>query len=237
MRSMKLAGVVVSVLALAGPAVASPQFESSYKLKLTTGKTATSTGWTFDLSLRDPGDPMKRPKILTGLRAIFPKGTRFDTKGHARCSVTDQQTTESTPAQLCPKATRYGSGQAKVILGSTPLAFPIVGWNILPLDFSNRKPELLLDVVLDPNNPELSFYVEGQLSKNSIFFSLELAPQYDIHTTRIRFKLPASRRGKHVWTRTPASCPPKKHWTAKIKATFADGSRETKPVSIPCRRG
>ena len=233
---MTLAGVVVLVLATAGPAVASPQFESSYKLKLTTAKQAASTGWTFDLSLRDPGDAVKRPKILTGIRATFPKGTRFDTKGHARCAVTDQQTTESTPAQLCPKATRYGTGQAKVILGSTPLAFPIVGWNILPLDFSNRKPELLLDVVLDPNNPDLSFYVEGQISKNSIFFSLELAPQYDIHTTKIHFKLPASRRGKHVWTRTPGSCPRKKHWTAKIKATFADGSKETQPISLPCRR-
>ena len=74
MRSFMLAAVVVLVLATAGSAAASPQFDSSAKLKFTTGKSAASTGWTFDLSLRDPGDPLKRPKILTGLRVQLPKG-------------------------------------------------------------------------------------------------------------------------------------------------------------------
>ena len=222
------------VAATAGSAAASPQFDSSYKLKLTTPKGAASTGWTFDASLRDPGDPLKRPKILTGLRINFPKGTRFDPKGHASCRVTDQQTRESTPAEVCPGAS-YGTGQAKVIVGSDPLAFPIQSYNVVPVDFGKRKPELLLYVELDPDNPELAFQVEGELSKGSIFFSLGMAPQFDIHTTRIRFKLPASRRGKHVFTRTPASCPRSKLWTARVKATFVDGSKETHAITLPCR--
>ena len=136
---------------------------------------------------------------------------------------------------MCPGAS-YGTGQAKVILGSTPLAFPIQSYNIVPVDFGKRKPELLLYVELDPDNPELAFQIEGELSKASIFFSLELAPQYDIHTTKIHFKLPASRRGKHVFTRTPASCPRSKRWKANVKATFDDGSKVTEPISLPCRR-
>lgn len=236
MRSIRFVAVAVLVLATAGSAAASPQFDSSYKLKLTTGKGAASTGWTFDLSLRDPGDAKKRPKILTGIRVIFPKGSRFDGKGHPICPLTEKQTTDSTPAQICPKAAGYGAGKASVILGSNPLTFPIISHNILPIDFGKRKPELLLDVVLDPNNPNLAFYVEGELSKSSIFFSLELTPQYDIHTTKIHFKLPASQRGKHVFTRTPKTCPRSKHWTAKAKATFADGSKETTPITLPCRR-
>ena len=233
-KVMSTAAVFVA-LGTAGSAVASPQFDSSYKLKLTTAKGAASTGWSLDASLRDPGDALKRPKILTGLRINFPKGTRFDPKGHASCRVTDKQAVESTPEEVCP-GTSYGTGQAKVIVGSAPLAFPIQSYNIVPVDFGKRKPELLLYVELDPNNPELAFQVEGELSKSSIFFSLASAPEFDIHTTRIRFKLPASRRGKHVFTRTPASCPRSKRWTAKVKATFADGSNETQPITLPCRR-
>jgi hypothetical protein len=104
----------------------------------------------------------------------------------------------------------YGTEQAKVFVGSDPLAFPIQSYNVVPVDFGQRKPELLLYVELDPDNPELAFQVEGELSKSS-------------------------RRGKHVFTRTPASCPRSKRWTVRVKATFVDGSRETQAITLPCR--
>jgi hypothetical protein len=229
--------VLLVALGAAGPAVASPQFKSSFKLKLTTQKSGASTGWTADAKLSDPGDPMKRPKILTGLKISFPPGSRFDGRAHAACSLTSKQLMDPStgPESLCPKASHYGSGQAKVIVASTPLSFPIRSYNLLPLDFNKKKPELLVSVVLDPNNPDLSFLIDAPLAKGSVFFSLELAPQFDIHVTNIHFKVPASHRGKHDFLQTPKKCPRSKHWTAKVSATYVDKSKETRAISLPCR--
>ena len=69
MRSLRVAPLaLLALLSFAAPGAASPQFESSYKIKLTTKRPATSAGWSADVKLRDPGDPMGRPKILTGVK-------------------------------------------------------------------------------------------------------------------------------------------------------------------------
>ncbi len=226
----------LGLLALAGSASASSQFKSSYKLKLTTAKHGASAGWTVDVKLRDPGDPMKRPKILTGLRFSFPAGSRFDARGHSACRGTMQDVTDKGPEGVCKPSTGYGSGRAKVIVGASPLSFPIHSFNFVPLDFNQNKPELLLSVVLDPNNPALAFVIDGELTRRSISFALSATPDFDIHVTDIHFTVPASHRGKHRFLTTPSSCPRSKHWTAKVFTTYVDGSKQTIPIRLPCRR-
>ena len=181
---------------------------------------------------------MRRPKILTGVRITFPKGSRFDTKGRAACRLSEQALNAQGPAAACPASTKYGSGRAAVIVGAAPLSFPVLSWNVVPLDFGTRtkKPELFLSVVIDPNNPALAFYIEGELGRNSVFFSLELAPENDIHTTLIRYGVPAAHRGRHVYFRTPKRCPTSGQWTAKVSTTFADNSKESSSVKLRCRR-
>jgi hypothetical protein len=230
------AAVALVVLALACPAWGSPQFTSTYKLKLSTKKPASSAGWTADVKFRDPGDPMQRPKILTSIRFNLPRGSKFDTKAHAACTATDQQLIDSGPGAVCPAASRYGSGRASVIVGTAPLSFPINSYNLIPVDFNNRKPQLLLDVVLDPTNPALSFIIDGTLGSHSISFSLDQAPMFDIHTTDIHFVLPPATKGKRRYLRTPKTCPRKGSWKASVRATFSDGSAENKPLKLPCRR-
>jgi hypothetical protein len=227
---------ILGVLALAVPAAASPQFKSSYKLKLTTKKPATSAGWSADVKLRDPGDPMGRPKILTGVKFNLPKGSKWDAKAHAACKATDADFMTKGPAEFCSKSSRYGSGRASVIVGSSPLSFPITSYNLQPLDFNGKKRELLLDVVLDPNNPALSFSIEGRLSGHSVAFDLAAAPQYDIHTTDIHFALPPAKIGKHAYLTTPKKCPKSKSWKASVQSTYSDGSKESAPLKVPCKR-
>ena len=237
MRYLRVAPLaLLALLALVAPAAASPQFESSYKVKLTTKKPATSSGWSADVKLRDPGDPMGRPKILTGVKFNLPAGSRWDPKAHAACKASNANLMNMAPAEFCPKSSRYGSGKASVIVGTTPLSFPITSYNLQPLDFNGKRPELLLNVVLDPNNPALAFLIEGVLSNHSVTFSLELAPQYDIHTTDIHFALPAATKGKHAYLTTPKSCPKSKAWKASVQSTYSDGSKEKVPLKLPCKR-
>jgi hypothetical protein len=236
MRFLPVALIALLALALASPAGASPQFKSTYKLKLSTKKPKTSSGWTADVKLRDPGDPQQRPKILTGIRFNLPAGSKWDPKAHAGCTATNQQLIDSGPGGVCPQKTRYGSGKASVTLGTAPLSFPINSYNVFPPDYNNKKPELLLDVVLDPTNPALSFIIDGSLSSHGIFFSLGEAPQFDIHTTDIHFSVPAAKKGKRVYLRTPKKCPKSKSWKGSVQSTFSDGSKETKPVKLPCKR-
>ena len=237
MRSLRVAPLaLLALLSLAAPAAASPQFKSAYKIKLTTKKPATSSGWSADVKLRDPGDPMGRPKILTGVKFNLPSGSKWDPKAHAACKASNADFMSKGPGEFCPKSSRFGSGKASVIVGATPLSFPITSYNLQPLDFNGKKRELLLDVVLDPNNPALSFSIEGRLTSHSAFFSLEAAPQYDIHTTDIHFALPAAKTGKHAYLTTPKKCPKSKSWKASVQSTYSDGTDETVPLKLPCKR-
>jgi hypothetical protein len=236
-RYLRVAPVaLLALLPLAAPAAASPQFTSTYKVKLTTKKPATSAGWSADIKFRDPGDPMGRPKILTGVKFNLPAGSKWDPKAHAACEASNADLMSMGPREFCPKSSSYGSGKASVIVGTAPLSFPITSYNLQPLDFNGRRRELLLDVVLDPNNPALSFLIEGRLSSHSVTFSLELAPQYDIHTTDIHFALPAAKKGKHAYLTTPKNCPKSKTWKASVQSTYSDGSKETVPLKLPCKR-
>ena len=237
MRYLRVAPLaLLALLALAAPTAASPQFKSAYKIKLTTKKPATSAGWSADIKLRDPGDPMGRPKILTGVKFNLPAGSKWDPKAHAACKASNADFMSKGPAEFCPKSSRFGSGEASVIVGTTPLSFPITSYNLQPLDFNGKRRELLLDVVLDPNNPALSFVIEGTLSSHSATFSLELAPQYDIHTTDIHFALPAANKGKRAYLTTPRSCPKSETWKASVQSTYSDGSKERVPLRLPCKR-
>jgi hypothetical protein len=227
---------LLALLALAAPSAGSPQFKSTYKVKLTTKKPATSAGWSADVQLRDPGDPMGRPKILTSVKFNLPAGSKWDPEAHAACEASNADFMTKGPGEFCPKSSRYGSGRASVIVGTTPLSFPITSYNLQPLDFAGKRREILLDVVLDPNNPALSFSIEGRLSNHSVTFSLELAPQYDIHTTDIHFALPAAKKGKHNYLTTPRKCPKSDTWKASVQSTYSDGSKESAPLKLPCSR-
>ena len=90
--------------------------------------------------------------------------------------------------------------------------------------------------MLDPNNPALSFSIEGRLSSHSATFSLEAAPQYDIHTTDIHFALPPAKKGKRAYLTTPRRCPKSKAWKASVQSTYSDGSKERVPLKVPCKR-
>jgi hypothetical protein len=236
-RVLRVAPLAVLVLVtLASPAAASPQFKSTYKVKLTTKKPATSAGWSSDVTLRDPGDPMGRPKILTGIRFNLPAGSKWDPAAHAACRARNSTFMNKGPGEFCPKSSRYGSGKASVIVGTAALSFPIRSYNLQPLDFNRKRRELLLDVVLDPNNPALSFSIEGTLSSHSVTFGLDLAPQYDIHVTDIHFGIPPAKKGKHAYLTTPRSCPKSKTWKASVQSTYSDGSKENVPLKLPCKR-
>ena len=237
MRYLRVAPLaLLALLPLATSAAASPQFTSSYKVKLTTKKPATSSGWSADVKLRDPGDPMGRPKILTGVKFNLPSGSKWDPKAHAACEASNADFMTKGPGEFCLKSSRYGSGRASVIVGTSPLSFPITSYNLQPLDFNGKRREILLDVVLDPNNPALSFSIEGVLSNHSVTFGLEAAPQYDIHTTDIHFALPPAKKGKHTYLTTPRKCPKSKAWKASVQSTYSDGSKERVPLKVPCKR-
>ncbi len=235
MRRLVLAVVVIFAVSC-GSALASSQFHSTYHLKLSTRKVNASSGFDIAASFSDPGAPNKAPKILTGLKIKFPSGSRFDLSKHPACHSTLKPLEKKGLVGVCPARSKYGSGQAKVILGTTPLAFPIHSYILDPMGFDRGKREIEFDVVLNPksSNP-LGFLFSPNISGSTFHLALSADAKDMIHPTLFHLHFPASAIEGHAVMRTPSTCPSSRHWKASMTASFVDHSKQTKTITLPCR--
>jgi hypothetical protein len=227
---------VVVVLAVpCGIALASSQFHSAYHLKLSTKKAGASSGFDVSASFSDSAAPNKAPKILTGLKIKFPAGTRFDLSKHPACRSTLKPLENKGLIAVCPARSKYGSGEAKVILGSTPLVFPIHSYILDPVGFDGGKREIEFDVVLNPKSSKpLGFLFGPDISGSTFHVGLPADAKYMIHPTLVHVHFPASTIRGHALMRAPSSCPSSRRWKASITASFIDHSKQTKTIMLPC---
>ncbi len=234
MRRFCLAVVVVLVVPC-GIAVASSRFHSAYHLKLSTKTADASSGFDISASFSDSAAPNKAPKILTGLKIKFPAGSRFDLSKHPACRTTLKPLEQKGLVGVCPARSQYGSGVAKVILGTTPLAFPIHSYILDPMGFDGGKREIEFDVVLNPqsSNP-LAFLFSPAISGSTFRVGLPADAKYMIHPTLFHLHFPASTVGGHAVLRTPSTCPSNRRWKASVTASFIDHTKQTKTIMLPC---
>ncbi len=234
MRRFFLA-VVVVLLVACGSALASSQFHSTYHLKLSTKKADASSGFDISASFSDSAAPNKAPKILTGLEIKFPPGSRFDLSKHPACRSTLKPLEKKGLVSVCPARSKYGSGEAKVILGSTPFVFPIHSYILDPVGFDGGKREIEFDVVLNPksSNP-LAFLFSPDISGSTLRVGLPADAKYMIHPTLFHLHFPASANGGHAVMRTPSTCPSSRRWKASMTASFIDHSTQTQTITLPC---
>jgi hypothetical protein len=236
LRRLITAVIAVLVVVPCGIALASTQFHSSYKLKLSSTAPATSTGFDISASFSDPGAPNMAPKILTGLNIKFPARSRFDLTKHPACRSTLKPLKAKGLVAVCPANSQYGTGTAKVILGTTPLSFPVHSYILKPVGFDGGKTEIEFDVVLNPKSPNpLSFFFGPDISGSNFNVGLPDDAKFMIHPTLFDLHFPASTVAGHSVLTTPASCPSSRHWTASFTASFVDHTKQTKAVLLPCR--
>ncbi len=218
-----------------GIALASSQFHSAYDLKLSTKKPGASSGFDISASFSDSAAPNKAPKILTGLKIKFPTGTRFDLSKHPACRSRLKPLENKGLVAVCPARSRYGSGEAKVILGSTSLVFPIHSYILDPVGFDGGKREIEFDVVLNPksSNP-LAFFFSPDISGSTFHVGLPADAKYMIHPTLFHVHFPASTIRGHALMRAPSTCPSSRRWKASVTASFIDHSKQTKTIMLRC---
>jgi hypothetical protein len=185
LRRLFLAVVVVLVVVPCGTALASSRFHSAYHLKLSTKKADASSGFDISASFSDSAAPNKAPKILTGLKIKLPAGSRFDLSKHPACRSTLKPLENKGLVGVCPARSKYGSGEAKVILGSTPFAFPVHSYILDPVGFDGGRREIEFDVVLNPksSNP-LGFFFGPRISGSNLNVGLPDDAKFNHRTTR-----------------------------------------------------
>jgi hypothetical protein len=236
LRRLVAAVIAVLVVVPCGIALASTQFHSTYQLKLSSKTPGASTGFDISASFSDPGAPDSAPKILTGLDIKFPAGSRFDLTKHPACRSKMKPLEVKGLVGVCPADSEYGSGTAKVILGSTPLSFPVHSYILKPVGFDGGKTKIEFDVVLNPKstNP-LDFFFGPDISGSNFNVGLPDDVKFMIHPTLFNLHFPASTVDGHSVLTTPATCPSSRHWTASVTASFIDHTKQTKAILLPCR--
>ena len=237
LRRLVAAVIAALVVVPCGIALASAEFHSSYHLRLTSKTPGASSGFDISASFSDPGAPNMAPKILTGLDIKFPAGSRFDLTKHPACRSTLKPIEQKGLVSVCPAKSQYGTGEAKVILGSTPLTFPVHSYILDPIGFDRGKTEIEFDVVLNPksSNP-LGFFFGPNISGSNFDVGLPDDAKFMIHPVLFDLHFPPSTIDGHAVLRAPATCPSNGHWQASFTASFIDHTKQTKTIMLPCRR-
>jgi hypothetical protein len=235
LRRLFAAAIAVLVLVPCGVALASAEVHSSYHLKLRSKAPSAASGFDITARFSDAGTPNMAPKILTGLDIKFPVGTRFDLTRHPVCRSTMKPIEKKGLVGVCPPKSQYGTGTAKVILGTTPLTFPIHSYILDPVGFDGGKTRIEFDVVLNPKsaNP-LGFFFGPDISGSNFDVGLPDDAKFMIHPILFDLHFPASTIDGHAVLRTPPTCPSSRHWTASFTASFIDHTKQTKTIMLPC---
>jgi hypothetical protein len=238
----RLIGALVGalVLAVAGAAFASSQFEQKASIKYTKTKIKKSTGFRAKLSAEDPGEQYGKPKAASQVKVSFP-GAKVDGEGAAVCNEDDA----GIQAGNCPEDSLIGSGEAKanaqpLINNCTPtesikaynegdgIAFALRQEGSCPGQplvlhgkWSGRGVNKAANGVISATNPTLTVDVPPLVVLGTkvvlTSFELKTRPKSD---------------GRHKLVRTPSRCTG--YFRIKTRIKFEDDSVYKKTTKTRC---
>jgi hypothetical protein len=188
-------------------------------------KPHSSSGLRTVITWADPGEPNQKPKAVKNFRFKFQSGTRLDTSALRACRA-DDAAVRRLGARACSSASKLGSGGTEAIAGA---GIPVK--TVVTL-FNARKQIIVLVQVNGRTLTEFRDDARGRtLTVNAVIPA-------GISLTKLDISIPAHarKRGKrrHVYFRTPPSCPAGGAWTTEARLNYVDGSTQTLSSSTPC---
>jgi hypothetical protein len=215
-----------AVLATAAVAVASPQFQQTATVKLTTKKPHANSGLVISLNAQDPGAPGGKPSPATSVKVTLPKGTVVNTAAAKVCTASDQ-TFADKGAKACPAGSRLGTGSAEAITGLGAGIDP-VGENIVAFAGKNQ----IIFFLTPKGTIGQTAVIRGKIRKNVVNTPVPAFPlpggggNAALTVFKINLKAYAKGSGakqKRVLT-TPSKCPKGHNWVTNVKFKYEDGT-------------
>jgi hypothetical protein len=237
-----LIGAVVGalVLAVAGIALASAQFEQKASIKYRKDEVKKSTGFKASLSAEDEGEQYGKPKAASEVEVSFPRA-KVDTAGAAVCDKTDTEIQNGD----CPSDSLIGTGTAKanaqpLINNCTPTE-SIKAYNQSDgIAFALRQkgscPGQPLVLRGEWSGSGARTSASGHISATNPKLTVEVPPLVVLGTkvvlTSFKLTTKAKSDGRHKLVRTPNICTG--YFRIKTKITFEDGSTFKKTTKTRC---
>jgi hypothetical protein len=218
---------VAVACAVAGVALASPQFASTLAFTYSSKVPGSPSGFDSFATFSDPGEPGGKPKELIRIKVGFHPGTRIDTAALPRCRASERDV-RILGLRACPASTRLGIVRAEGVI-STGLRFNPIG------HLFNARQAIIVVVTID-GRYATSF--RDDLTRDTLAVNFRIPPGISL----IRFKphIPRhfrKRAGKRrAYMRTPPSCPATGAWTTTVVFSYRDGSTQKLSAATPCRR-
>jgi len=218
---------VAVACAVAGVALASPQFASTLAFTYSSKVPGSPSGFDSFATFSDPGEPGGKPKELIRIKVGFHPGTRIDTAALPRCRASDRDV-RILGLRACPASTKLGIVRAEGVI-STGLRFNPIG------HLFNARQAIIVVVTID-GRYATSF--RDDLTRDTLAVNFRIPPGISL----IRFKphIPRhvrKRAGKRrAYMRTPPSCPATGAWTTTVVFSYRDGSTQKLSAATPCRR-
>jgi hypothetical protein len=213
----------VLAAALAIAALASPQFSSTFDLGYTARIPGAASGQTPLMTWADRGAPAAVPKIIKRIKLTFHKGTEFDTGALARCRAPDAKIL-ATGGEACPKDSRLGGGHTTGVL-------PSGSDFVTDVSLFNARGQIIVVATLN-GTPVTEF--RDDVGGRTITIEPKLPT--GVALKRLQLRIGRHSKGRRTYMRNPPACPASGKWTTTAKFIYADGSRETKRDSSPCKR-
>jgi hypothetical protein len=208
---------------MAGAALASPQFSSSFDLTYLSRTPGAPSGQVPLMTWSDPGAPNEVPKTIKRIELRFHKGTEFDTSALARCHAADAKIL-STGGAACPKASRLGSGHTTGVF-SNGSDF------VTDVTLFNARGQIIVVVLL--NGTPVTEFRDGVKGRT---ITIEPVLPAGVSLKRLKLRIGRHSKGQRTYMRNPPACPPSRKWTTVAKFTYTDGSAQTLRDSSPCKR-
>ena len=218
--------LVLTGLACAGVALASPQFASTFELTYQPAKPGVSGGIHTFMTWSDPAEPNGKPKRITRIQFRFHPGTRIDTRALQQCRASDADV-RIQGLRACPKGSRLGIATSRVITASTPA-------DRTSIRFFNAPRQIIVLVRVEDRT--LAVY-RDDIRGRVVTVNLDLPSGLSLLELDARINRHARGRGgkRRVYFRTPPTCPPSGEWTTTVVFTYIDGSTEAHTDGSPCR--
>ena len=224
MKRLATLPVVALALVLVAGAGGSDQRAATLEASFTPTRAGVPASVDLHMTWADPGEPNAKPQQVHTLKLAFPAGTRIDTAGLPRCGATDDQVKAKGPS-ACPRATWLGGGRSTATTGSAEIHAKVV--------LINAKRQIIVVVLV--NNAVFAVY-RDDVTRSTVTVNFKLPAVVSLLDLRVsipRHQLGKSAR-RHVYLRTPPTCPAEGGWSMTATSTYADGSSQVAPAAVRC---
>jgi hypothetical protein len=223
---MNLRHVALGVLPLAALAIGAPAAggqtdgKDTLSFAFTTAKAKSAAGYSIEAEF-----PQRR--VIDQITISFPAGTKMDTSAVARCDADAARTEGANVADVCPPASKIGTGKGTAYLGEDPN--PVT----FDLGVYNTKGGAVLDIML---GGKTAFSAPIAYSGRKQVVNLGLTPSLGARITAFELDIKRAGTAKKPVFRTPATCPKSRKLTASLAAREDGAGTKTTSDTTACRR-